>query len=185
MGTNVVRLVRIDHRRLEALLGRLGRHRPGSDLPDVVAGELFAHIEATSSQLLPFADERLDAPAANTQKTIQDLSSAAQRLEKQGDAHDEAQRYAMSALWEHISAEERELLESLDAGIAVERLRVAGDDFRRTRDAALKARGHRHLAGRRPAPSRAELYERARARGIPGRAAMTSGELLAALKEQS
>jgi hypothetical protein len=83
----------------------------------------------------------------------------------------------------HIDVEEATVLDQLDSIVSVERLRLLGETFKRGRDAALKARGERAGKYSRPRVSRAELYERARYRGIAERPAMSRSELLSALKE--
>ncbi len=182
MGTNVVRLVRSDHRRISELLARLNsRHRGGTALQVRVANELTAHVTACRDCLLPFAESRvhLDRSAA---ESLDRLDSVAGEL--RGSAAAATIATLVEAMDRHIDTEERDVLQPLEDSVTVDRLRRLGESFRRTRDAAIRAEGGPQRRQTRPPASRAELYEQARYRKIAGRSSMSKAELLAALKEQ-
>jgi hemerythrin-like domain-containing protein len=115
---------------------------------------------------------------------LDELTAAATELENASDpVPPPVVEQVTSAVRRHIDVEEATVLDQLDNTVSVERLRLLGETFKRGRDAALKARGERAGKYSRPRVSRAELYERARYRGIAGRSAMSRSELLSALKE--
>lgn len=184
MGTNAVRLIRSEHRRISDLLSRLnGRHRGGAELPVRVAHELSAHVTACRDCLLPFADARLSVDGA-VAESLDELAAAAQRLrDEAGEPMDAAELVA--TMRRHVDTEESHVLQPLEEAASVDRLRRLGESFRRTRDSALRAAGDPRRRHARPTPSRAELYEHARFREIAGRSAMSRAELLEALREPS
>lgn len=184
MGTNAVRLIRSDHRRISGLLARLdGPHRGGADLPQRIARELSAHVAACRDCLLPFAEARLSLDGAEAE-SLDELASAAQQLRTGADSAVVNTSELVETMRRHVDAEERHLLQPLEYVANLDRLRRLGEAFRRARDSALRAAGdaRRNV---RSLPSRAELYEQARYRKIAGRSAMSRAQLLAALKEQS
>lgn len=186
MGTNATRLVRTDHRRIGELVGRLGRrYRAGEALPARVVSELTAHVEASTTCLLPFAKSRIDLDPSfgHTLDTLLDLAD-----EIGGSGHPvppDLVTMVRAAFDEHVDLEERAVLKPLDETVNIERLRMLGEAFRRHRDSRLKAEGEAGRRYQRPPASRAELYERARYRGIAGRSSMSRSELLTALREVS
>lgn len=184
MGTNVTRLVRTDHRRIDDLVSRLGRrYRAGEALPAKVSGELSAHVEATMACLAPFAASRVDLdPAfASTVETLAELAAELHRADHPLSA--ELVETLRTAFNRHVEVEERAVLHLLDERVTVERLRMLGEAFRRHRDSRLKTEGELARRYQRPPASRAELYERARYRGIAGRSSMSRSELQSALRE--
>lgn len=184
MGTNVTRLIRTDHRRIGELIGRLGRrYRAGEALPAKVVGEVSAHVDASATCLLPFTASRVDLDPAFV-GTFDALTGLAAELDHSDHpVPAELVDRLRTAFNQHADIEERTVLEPLDKIVSVERLRVLGEAFRRHRDSRLKAEGEPGRRYQRPPPSRAELYERARYRGIAGRSSMSRSELLTALRE--
>lgn len=187
MGANVIRLVRTDHRRIRDLTDRLGRrYRAGEALPARVVGELAAHVDASTATLLPFAESRIPGLEPAYEHTLDELAAAAAELEDAAHPVPPAVvGMLLAAVTEHIAIEERTVLQPLDEEVSVERLRMLGESFRRSRDSRLKAKGDAAKRYHRPPASRAELYERARYRGIEGRSTMSRSELLSALREVS
>lgn len=185
MGTNVVRLVRSDHRRISELLARLnGRHRGGTALHVRIANELTAHVTACRDCLLPFAESRVRVDEA-VGESLDSLQAAAGELRCSADDLPAATITALVETMDgHIDSEEREILRPLEGSVTVDRLRLVGESFRRVRDSAMRAEGGPQRRRSRPPTSRAELYEQARYRKIAGRSAMSKAELLEALKEQ-
>ena len=185
MGANVIRLVRTDHRRITDLTGRLDRrYRAGEALPTQISTEIRAHAVASGDCLLPFAQDRVDDLDPAYAETLDELTSVAAELENAPDpVPSPLIEQVTSAVRRHIDVEEAAVLDQLDNTVTVERLRLLGEAFKRGRDAPRKARGERVGKYSRPRVSRAELYERARYRGIAGRSAMSRSELLSALKE--
>lgn len=190
VGTNAVRLLQADHRRIGELVRRLGRsYRAGESLRVEAAAELRAHVEATRAVLLPFAADRQVAPGTGDgdpeEALLKGLIACAAEL---GDARDPvpaelARRLATA--WDQHVEREGPLLTGLRETVEVHRLRMLGDALRRSRDSALRTalRGTSRL--NRPVATRAELYERARRLGIEGRSSMTRGELQSALDQLS
>lgn len=186
MGANVARLIRTDHRRICELLDRLERSRRSpADLQLKVVGELAAHEAASTQELLPFSQARDVGDNARLSETLRGLRLAVAELEDAGaPAPRDIVRRARAMFRTHAEIEENDVVDPLAQVTDVNRLREAGDAYSRRRDATLKAHSQRRDKYRRPTPSRAELYERARRHGIPGRSAMTSKQLAAALKEK-
>ncbi len=185
MGANVIRLVRTDHRRITDLTERLGRrYRAGESLPAQLSTEIRAHAVTSVDCLLPFAEDRVTELDPQYAETLDELAAAADELEScLHPVPAPVVEQVTSAVRRHIDVEEATVLDELDKAVSVERLRLLGETFKRGRDAALKAQGERVGRYTRPRVSRAELYERARYRGIAGRSAMSKSELLSALKE--
>jgi hypothetical protein len=144
-----------------------------------------AHATASTDCLLPFAEDRVTELDPEYAATLADLAEAAARLESSSSDPVPAPvvEQVNSAMRRHIDIEESAVFNELDHAVSVERLRLLGETFKRGRDAARKARGERVGRYSRPRVSRAELYERARVRGVAGRSAMSRSELLSALKE--
>lgn len=185
MGANVIRLVRTDHRRIHELINRLSRrYRAGEALPAKVVDELSAHVEASTTTLLPFAQDRIAELDPAYMRALDGLADAAAEL---ADAPDPVPQDMVdrldAALRNHVETEERAVLEPLGERVSVERLRMLGETFRRTRETRLKAKGKTPRHSQRQPISRAELYERARYRGIEGRSTMSRSQLLNALRE--
>ena len=185
MGSNVIRLVRTDHRRITDLAGRLGRrYRAGESLPAQLSTEISAHTVTSGECLLPFAEDRIAELDPSYAETLDELTAAAEELANAPDpVPPRVVEQVTTAVRRHIEVEEATVLDKLDQTVSVERLRLLGETFKRGRDAELKAQGERVGRYSRPRASRAELYERARLRGIAGRSAMSRSELLSALKE--
>jgi hypothetical protein len=185
MGANVIRLVRTDHRRISDLVKRLGRrYRAGESLPAQVSSTLRAHADASADCLLPFAADRLAELDAGYGESLDELAAAAAELETADHpVPSPIVDRVTTAVRDHVEVEESAVLQQLGGNVNVERLRLLGETFKRGRDAALKAQGEQVGRYSRPRVSRAELYERARYRGIAGRSAMSRSELLSALKE--
>jgi hypothetical protein len=185
MGANVIRLARTDHRRIHELIDRLTRrYRAGEALPARVLGELSAHVEASATALLPFAESRITALDPAYAATLDELAAVADELaEAPRPVPPELTERLAAVIGRHVEIEEQAVLQPLADEIGVERLRMLGEHFRRCRDARLKAKGNAPRRNHRPPASRAELYERARIRGIEGRSTMSRNELLHALRE--
>lgn len=185
MGTNAVRLVRSDHRRICDLLARLnGRHRGGAGLLVRVGNELAAHVVACRDCLLPFAQSRVSFDGA-VAESLDELMAAASELRAGDTAVPTVSPADLAATMDrHADTEDRVVLQPLLDTVDVGRLRLLGESFRRVRDSALRAESGRQRRRARPTASRAELYERARYLDIDGRSAMSKEELLAALKKQ-
>ncbi len=186
MGANVVRLIRIDHRRINELLTRMGRrYRAGEALPSRMASELAAHADATANCLLRFAHDRLELPDTAFADTLDELVAVADEVASTAQqVPDDVLERAIAATRKHIAIEESQILDPLEKVAHVERLRQLGEAFRRRRDSALKARGERVRGHQRRPASRAELYERARSRGLAGRSSMSRSELATALRQE-
>ncbi|MFW6205159.1 MAG: hypothetical protein ACOC96_09320 [Actinomycetota bacterium] len=186
MGANVIRLIRIDHRRMNELLTRMGRrYRAGEELPSRLANELASHADATTNCLLPFVLDRLELPDGAFSDTLDDLAEVADEVARTAQEVPAAVlEQAAAATREHIDVEEQQVLAPLEEAVNVERLRQLGEAFRRRRDSALKARGQRVHGHQRKPASRAELYERARSRGLAGRSSMSRSELASALRQE-
>jgi hypothetical protein len=189
VGTNAVRLVQADHRRIGELVRRLGRsYRAGESLRVQATAELLAHVEATRAALLPFAADRQVTPpdlADRYEVLLEGLDACAAELGESPDPVPAELAQRLAATWsEHVECE-RPLLAGLDAAVEVHRLRILGDALRRSRDAARRTalRGTSRL--NRPVATRAELYERARRIGIEGRSSMSRAELQHALDQHS
>ena len=189
MGTNAVRLVQADHRRIGELVRRLGRsYRAGESLRVQATAELRAHLEATGAVLLPFAADRQVTPPDMADRYEALLAGLGACVAELGEARDPVPAELagrLAAVWsEHVECE-RPLLDGLDEAVEVHRLRILGDALRRSRDSALRTalRGTSRL--NRPVATRAELYERARRMGIEGRSSMSRAELQHALDQHS
>jgi hypothetical protein len=183
VGTNVVRLVQADHRRILGLVERLGRpHRAGESVRRRLAAEIAGHADASTRVLLPFAKSRVN-DLGDTRRSLEELADLARRLDECVEPMpDHLLDRARSVMHRHVEVEEDATLRPLDAVAAVSRLREVGEAFRRHSTGVV--------AARRPAnppatAARAELYERARRYGIAGRSSMSRDELHAALRDRT
>jgi hypothetical protein len=189
VGTNAVRLVQADHRRIGELVRRLGRsYRAGESLRVQATAELRAHVEATRVILLPFAAERQATPSGATERyeaLLDGLVACAAELGEAPDPVPAELARRLAATWDQHVEWERPLLDGLGEVVEVHRLRILGDALGRSRDSALRTglRGTSRL--NRPMATRAELYERARRMGIEGRSSMSRAELQHALDQHT
>ena len=183
MGSNIIRIVRADHRRIEDLVERLGRpHRADDSLRRRLAAEIAGHADASARALLPFAESRV-SDLGDARRSLEELTDLARRLDECVDPvpADLLER-ARSVLHRHVEVEEGATLRPLDHVARVSRLREVGDAFRRRSAAVVAAR---RPASPRATAARAELYERARRYGIAGRSSMSRDELHAALRDRT
>lgn len=188
MGSNIVRLIRSDHRKISGLLERAGGpHRNGEELREEIVAQVRAHALATEQELLPYVGQRLDPGQSELDRHLQALESLAEAASDFESVNDEDRSAVLTRLSElveaHIAAEERDFLHLLDETVDVARLRRLGETFRRRRDGELKLWSGAKRRLRRPDSSRAELYERARRQGVSGRSKMTKSQLKEALRE--
>lgn len=190
MPSSVVRLVTLDHRRLERLLERVvapgpSRERWQRELLQLLAahqaaeeGELYASLAADWGEQ-SVADVRAEADR---------LAAAADRLGAL-DLRPDGEPSGLGAgvgdlkqaLAEHAHVTEDVLLPLVGERLERKRLRELGGRYEERREQELVDNGGHRDVPRRLDYSRAELYELARKAGIEGRSAMTREQLIDAL----
>jgi hypothetical protein len=192
MPSSVVRLVRLDHERLDRLLRRAAAEGPSQQRwRDELCALLQAHRTAEREELLP---ELVVRPGP--------LGSAARRL---GAADVELDRLTArlgatshgdpgwsdrlagvaEALAVHADTMRTETMPLLEQVTARKELRRLGGAYESRRDRELGAGALRPPPPRRLDVSRAELYEMARRAGIEGRSGMSRDELIERLRRIS
>ena len=195
MPSSVVRLVTLDHRRLERLLERVvtpgpSRERWRRELLQLLAAHQAGEEQELYAQLAEFWGEE---SVRDVRAEAGRLAAAAERLgaadvsatddtppELAGDL-DGLRR----ALAEHAHVTEQVLLPLVGERLERKHLRELGGRYEERREQALVDNGGHREVPRRLDYSRAELYELARKAGIEGRSAMTREQLIDALMELS
>jgi hypothetical protein len=190
MPSSVVRLVTLDHRRLERLLVRAGAPGPSRDRwrREFVL-LLRAHHRAEERELyaeLPgplHSDPALQAARHDATVVVRVADQAAE-VPVDGEDFARAVETLRDGLTAHVQALEQAVLPAVDAILERKRLRELGGRYEQRRDQELRTLGAHRPVPRRLDYSRAELYELARKAGIEGRSAMTREELIDALMER-
>jgi hypothetical protein len=190
MPSSVVRLVALDHRRVERLLERVAAPGPSRarwrrELTQLIS----AHQAAEESQVFEALAEAWGADAVvDVRAEAARLAAATERTAAVDVDSADLQPTLESlrrALVEHVHGTEGTLLPLVGDRLERKRLRELGGRYERHRDDVLTASGANRAVPRRLDYSRAELYELARKAGIEGRSAMTREELIDALMELS
>lgn len=190
MPSSVVRLVTLDHRRLERLLERVvapgpSRERWQRELLQLLAAHQVAEeTELYGSLAADWGEESVRDVRAEGDR----LAAAAERLgalDLSGDGEAEGLDAGVDdvrrALAEHAHVTEDVLLPLVGDRLARKRLRELGGRYEQRREQELVDNGGHRDVPRRLDYSRAELYELARRAGIEGRSSMTREQLIDAL----
>lgn len=167
MASDVVLLLRSEHRRLLALVERCERTARG--LHDPVAQlrrELWAHAAAAGEEITAAAP-RGERPPEQWVATLDRVADLA------ADAAVPALRRVTTAL---VQTEDRVLLPWLGQALTLDERRRVGKLYRVRRDSHSRTRLSRRQR------SRTELYEKARRAGVENRSRMTQAELQAAVE---
>ena len=191
MARNILRSVPTLHRRQADLLARSAKGRGArTQARDELVAELSAHLHASHEVLHPVAEDRsvdLRDGLIDLRSTDEKLLSAVRRLaelEPDDDEYAAAADEVRRTLDEHAQAEQA-LLERGLGDLEAPKLRELGAHHERALAATRRTmQPARNGSQRRFAGSRADLYERARRAGVPGRSAMSREQLIAALKER-
>jgi hypothetical protein len=162
VASDVVLVLRSEHRRLRQLVDRVGRSSRGlADPHSELRRALSSHVSAARSEIVPAVS---GWPGCSTWVSA---------LDEAADQQTEALLPAVEAL---VQVEEHSLLPWLQQELSVADRRRLGTLYRVRRDTVARPL----LA--RPSLSRTELYERARRAGVVHRSRMTQGELQAAVE---
>jgi hypothetical protein len=162
MASDLVLVLRSEHRRLSRLSERSGRSSRGLQDPRAeLRRAVGAHAAAGRSELLPGLG---GWPEAVRWETL--LCDVA-------EASDEELPGLVEAL---VTVEQQSLLPWLGERTSVDDRRRLGTLYRVRRDMAARA------PASRPGLTRTELYERARRAGVENRSRMTQAELRAAVE---
>ena len=188
MPSSVVRLVTLDHRRLERLLERVVAPGPSRERWQRELLQLLAAHQAGEEQELyaPLAADWGDDAVRAVREDAGRLAAAAERLGAVDVAPPEATADVSDlrrALAEHVHATETAFLPQVADRLERKRLRETGGRYEQRREQELADNGGHRDVPRRLDYSRAELYELARKAGIEGRSSMTREQLIDALME--
>lgn len=191
MGRNVLTLLEGDHRRIEAALALTARERArGSRLPprDAAVALVVAHAFAVEATVHPFLLRRspgvrpaVDAARRHSWLLVEAAGTLADT--PPGDEIFGSCCGRVTILLAEHADSERILLAPLGSDVGVVRLRELGAAYVRARETRLGARTARGAGTtpRRFDASRADLYERARRKGVEGRSSMSRDQLIDAL----
>jgi hemerythrin superfamily protein len=195
--TDVVELIERDHRELEGLFDRvLAGDGDRQRLLDEITSRLEAHARAEELEVYPVLT-RADPGEKEEVEHANDEHHEAEHLLRMARAlvvsphFDEAFTAFVAAVKHHVEEEESEVLPALRDAVDAGRLAEMGIAFEKVRGelvAQPSAVTDLMAAAETPEPAdatRDELYEQARAVGIPGRSGMTKQELADALRERA
>lgn len=188
---DVISLITTDHREMEKLFSRLEKNRSGRpELLHQVAAMLTAHSRAEEERVYP-AIARDAGESEEVRHGAEEHHEAASlldvlaRTDPDSADFDEKLHELIDAVKHHIQEEETEILPALRSSVSGKRLNELGRAFDERRRQELSAQGMTTSAsgGRSVADrSRAELYQEAKDRGIPGRSTMSKDELAKAVQ---
>jgi hypothetical protein len=174
MASDVVLVLRSEHRRLARLSERSRRSSRGLEDPRAeLRRAVGAHAAAGRSELLPGLAGWPEV--ARWEALLDDVVEACdEHLPAVVEACDEHLPAVVEAL---VTVEKKSLLPWLGERTSVDDRRRLGTLYRVRRDMAARA------PASRPGLTRTELYERARRAGVENRSRMTQAELRAAVEE--
>ncbi|WP_049572806.1 hemerythrin domain-containing protein [Nonomuraea sp. SBT364] len=177
MAGDVITLITADHRRVEALLSRLGAER-GERRATVAElhALLTAHARAEEDRVYPGIDAH---HGLEEHKEAEILLDALRRAEAGSAEFEETLELLAGTVVRHIRDEETTMLPLLARTAGDKRLKRLGAAFAERRQQVLRALA----AAGDGQVTRADLYERARRADLPGRSRMTKPELEAALDQ--
>lgn len=181
MPSSVVRLITLDHDRLQRLVRRAVAPGPSqARWRDECVRLLLSHLRAERSVL----------PAPDETRTHQD-----QELERIGHALagspvPGAELVALgddlaAVLQQHAQGLAQRVLEPMSASLRRKEIRDLGGRYQEVRDETLHEQGAEEPPPRRLDLPRAQLYELARRAGVEGRSAMSRSELIAELQRRT
>jgi hemerythrin superfamily protein len=191
MTTDVVTLIRDDHKLLTGLFDKLqageGDRRA---LVDEVTARLGAHAHAEEREVYPAIEKAAPDEADEVKHGYAEHREAEHLLGKvrnlvESEHFDQALDEFVQAVKHHVEEEECDILPALRAAADKKTLAQLGAAFTRVRLEELGKAGIEESApdGLEHA-TRDELYEKAKEADIPGRSSMTKDELTEALREQ-
>ncbi|MGB7979568.1 MAG: hypothetical protein WCF36_02110, partial [Candidatus Nanopelagicales bacterium] len=168
MVSDIVLVLRTEHRELLVLVGRCNRAHRGMASPEAeLRRRLRAHLEAGAEAVYPVL--------APTSARAQQLDAALTSVRARVDGPAWAEMLARAAV--AVVLAERALVIPGLAACTVEDRRRRGKSLRIRRDALVRSTA----ATSRRQRSQTELYEVARRAGIPNRSRMTQAQLEAAV----
>jgi hypothetical protein len=200
MATDVVSLIKKDHRELEELFASLvagdgDRQR----MLDEITARLEAHSRAEELEVYPVLALADPGEEGEVEHAHHEHHEAEHRLRMARNLvvsphFGEAFTAFVAAVKHHVEEEENEVLPALQKAVDAGRLVELGAAFEKVRGELLAqpasainlevAAGARAAIGDLADATREELYERAKEADIPGRSAMTKRELADALRER-
>jgi hemerythrin-like domain-containing protein len=197
MATNVVTLIKNDHRLMEQLFARL-KAEDGDRLALVaeVAARFGAHARAEEAEVYP-AVAKVAGEEDEAEHGTHEHHEAEHKLRKvrnliDSPHFDHALEEFIAAVDHHVQEEESELLPALEKSADKKTLDRLGAAFERARRDELSASGYKQAPGSAQAgpddlaeATRDELYEKAKEVGIPGRSHMNKHDLIEALGKQA
>jgi hemerythrin superfamily protein len=202
MAMDAVTLIKNDHRLFEKLFDRLKSGRGDRQALLVeVAARLAAHSHAEEMKVYPALADAKPGERREVEHGAQEHHEAEQMLhhlmamEPNDPEFESVLTQFVDAVQHHIAEEENELLPALQRAVDAAKLEELGEAFREIRTRELMIAGIQAGestmdsggSGGDPSAvdemSRAELYERAKDAGVPGRSGMTKEELARALRE--
>ncbi|MBP2477391.1 hemerythrin superfamily protein [Crossiella equi] len=186
MDRDAVSLIKADHRVLEGLFDQVkkadGEQRKA--LLAEVKARLDAHSRAEEEYVYPALIKADPGERGEVHHGAEEHLEADELLGKAikatGDFDARFQEF-VDAVSHHVEEEEQDLLPALREAVPAAELRRLGDQFDRARREHLAEHG---IGAEVPTQAtREQLYERAKAAGIPGRSTMTKEELAEALRQ--
>jgi hemerythrin superfamily protein len=197
MASDVVTLIKNDHRLMERLFARLktgdGDRRA---LVAEVAARLVAHARAEEAEVYP-ALAKVAGEEDEAEHGTHEHHEAEHKLRKirnliDSPHFDQALEEFIAAVDHHVQEEESEVLPALEKSADKKTLDRLGAAFERARRGELSTNGYEQARGSAPAgpddlaeATRDELYEKAKEAGIPGRSRMNKDDLIEALGKQA
>lgn len=200
MASDVVTLIKNDHRLLERLFEQLqGGRGNRRALVEEITARLTAHAQAEEKQVYPAIKKAGPAEAEEVDHAYEEHDEAMHLLQKvrnliDSPHFDEAVTAFVAAVKHHVEEEETEVLPALRQAVdaaTLERLGAAFADDRAThlRRTGLNVPDDTDTSDADGADDLAEatrdkLYEMAKEADIPGRSSMNKNELSQALRER-
>jgi len=199
MAMDVVTLIKNDHRLFETLFDRLKSGRGDRQAMLIeVAARLAAHSHAEEMKVYPTLVEVRPGERREVEHGAEEHHEAEQMLhrlmamEPNDPEFESGLAQFVEVVERHVKEEETELLPALQQAVDAAKLEELGRAFEEVRNRELAIAGisgkstmDNEEAGRADEMSRAELYEKAKEAGIPGRSHMTKEELSQALGDES
>ncbi|GAA0363538.1 hemerythrin domain-containing protein [Microbispora corallina] len=185
MATDVISLIKEDHRDVESIFERLQKvpeNRPA--LVAELAAKFVAHARAEESEVYPLLEKRDPEEASEVHHGAEEHHEAEETLaqlmaaDPDGPEFDSILQELVAAVSHHVQEEETDILPALEKAVpAAERVRL-GKVFSQAKAQELQSP---------PKPrqrSKDELLHQAEELGIQGRSAMSKEELLKAIKSK-
>jgi hemerythrin superfamily protein len=185
-----ITLILNDHRNVEEFFARYEQASGTDEKLRLVAKmieELTMHAAIEERVLYPLIDERLGGDEELKQHAVEEHEEARavlaelEHMPVSDPRFDEKVKELIDDVRHHVEEEETELLPRLRDALTEQELRSLGQQLREAKVTAPVSPSQEFGSGP-GAASKAELYERAKAQGVEGRAGMSKEELAREVK---